>query len=129
MKIEQKFRVWDNENNCMINYNEDNTLFIPCNLGVLYLDSGIRQNRYSILDFPVMQFTGLTDMNGDNSKEVYGGDILYNSDRKEYQEVLYNEEKARWDVRYSHGEQRSLADAIGNLNIVAGNKFENPELL
>ena len=80
-------------------------------------------------DIITRQFTGLTDNNGTESKEVYGGDILYNADRDEYQEVIYNESEARWDVRYSHGEQRSLADAIGNLNIVAGNIHLNPELL
>lgn len=75
------------------------------------------------------EFTGMQDNNGTRSVDVFGGDILYNSDRQEHQEVIYNEDEARWGVRYSHGEQRNLADAIGNLNTVVGNIHENPELL
>lgn len=80
-------------------------------------------------DVELMQFTGLSDSNGKESKEVYGGDILYNLDRKEYQEVVYNKQEAMWDVRYSHGEQRRLSEAISNLNTVAGNIYQNPYLL
>lgn len=112
-------------------YDEDNKLTIPCSLGVLWLNPSIEDNNYVIKKdhFIMMEFAGLTDNNGTESKEVYDGDILYNSDRNEYQEVIYNEDEARWDVRYSHGEQRSLADAIGNLNTVAGNIFQNKDLI
>lgn len=126
-----KFRAWHKKQKRFINLNGVEISFKGClSVGEIYMvyEQGVLKS-YPITDIELMQFTGLSDNNGLESKEVYGGDILYNSDRDEYQEVIYNEDEARWDIRYAHGEQRSLADAIGNLNIVAGNIHQNPELL
>ena len=112
-----KFRAWDKANKIM---------HTPITLDeIMSLFSG----RNVLNDVEWMQYTGLKDKNGNKSRELYKSDILYNSDREEYQVIVWNEHEARWDVRYSHGEQRSLADAIGNLNTYAGNIHENPELL
>lgn len=123
MKRESKFRAWDHKNNCMINYDEDNTLMVPCNLGVLFLDPGIEQNRYSILDFPVMQYTGLKD---NNSKEAYHKDIIQTSVLKKIYVIEWNfemfgfyNERQIWIPLYKY---RGLFEVIGNIH-------SNPELL
>lgn len=90
---------------------------------------------------PLMQFIGLSDMNG---KEIYEGDIICN-----YQ---YQEWDWRGVIKFSHGifgaewlsniknqsmvgswgqrhNLRKLDDDILERNIVIGNIYENPELL
>ena len=74
---ESKYRAWDNINNTMLIYEEDNKLMIPCSLGVMWLNPSIEENNYVIKkeNFIMMHFTGLTDKTG-TGKEVYKGDLF-----------------------------------------------------
>ena len=114
-----KFRAWDTEENKMIDWGE---LIGYCDIDYLFSGGELRaNNEHSNFNYPIaMQFTGLLDV---NAKEIYEGDIV---------ETVNN------DGQYFFSEVKYVIDAfcIGLHTLssyehltVAGNIYENPELL
>ncbi|WP_372486984.1 YopX family protein [Lactiplantibacillus plantarum] len=102
-----KFRAWDNECNVIRDYDEL---------------KGLTLDALDASDFELEQFTGLTDVNGN---EIYEGDVLEN---RKYRSI----------VKFARG--KFLADVVGTISRfdlidethgskVIGNVHENPELL
>lgn len=102
MRREIKFRAWDNINNAFV-YSGFPPSF-----------SFWKWYEYSP-DSPLMEFSGLTDLNG---REIYEGDILTNRDG------------IKREVYFSEGMFRVTPNTlITYFDVKIGNKFENPELL
>lgn len=73
-------------------------------------------------DLKIMQYTGLKDK---NNKEIYEGDILFESSGEEYFKVVFEDGSFRAeDDKYS----LDLED-YAHICEVVGNIYENPELL
>ena len=130
-----KFRAWDKENKCWINYAITNDLTI-------FYDKRTRCTHHKDKDrFVLMQSTGLKDKNG---VEIFEGDILLSTASEN------QEDWRKWRVHYADG--RFLIDykqipkdkrKRKNLEVedlcednvwlygleVIGNIYENPELM
>ena len=133
MNRDIKFRVWDTFTEKMVatGYHVigETTCFSMVeqwarmypNLGENWL---LRLN-----DFVEMQYTGLKDK---NSKEIYEGDILQDSQGLEYK-VIFDENYARFSMEITKGlpKPASYNTQIWESKIVKilGNIFENPSLL
>lgn len=73
-------------------------------------------------DIELMQYTGLKDMKG---KEIYEGDILFETFREEYFKVVFENGSFRAEV-----DEYSLdLEDYANICEVVGNIYENPELI
>lgn len=126
-----KFRAWDGETRTM---HED--------VGVYRNRITARDNESLLLgrhDYPLMQFTGLTDKNG---KEIYEGDVL----RMKPAVWTYSEHLLEiiWEEKYATFQamtRATLGHAPGTAKVgtpysmslsaqmeVIGNIYENPEL-
>lgn len=122
MKRELKFR-----GRCVVTGNWSYGYYYPSKGNHIIRDSEDKETI--VMPESVGEFSGLRDINGDKSQELYDGDILYNEDRDEYQEIFYNAEKAMYCVRYPHGEEKPLIEGVGNLNTKAGNIYEHGHLI
>ncbi len=77
----------------------------------------------------VGQYTGLKDKNG---TKIFEGDILkfINSDNEtSYYDVVYLEADCRWIIRENGIYQDVLDEFVERYMTVAGNIYDNPELL
>lgn len=119
------FRAWDGERMIYRGLHDRNwyTEYLG---GKLVKDTHPDDNHF----LKVMQFTNRYDAEL-GGKEVFENDIIENCDTKELQIVYWNKDEAAWYCRYINDEKRivSLADSLGNLNVVIGNMYENSELL
>ena len=122
-----KFRAWDKKYGKMC----DLTLLglhcsfdaNPAVYGVWSAERTEKVAHYS--DVELMQFTGLFDEDG---TEIYEGDILEDdADGLSYDVVEWNDKYAGWTTRSWYA-PKDLADSA-KLHRVAGNIYENPELL
>ena len=120
---EVKYRVWDKENKEMIPWErlhiefEDGftTIWIPENKAV----------KKALLDFELMQYTGLKDKNG---IEIYEGDVVRVMDST-LATVKYSDDRGAY---YLDCEKK-----IGDVGLICqydtikrvGNVYETPELL
>ena len=68
------------------------------------------------------EYTGLKDENG---KEIYEGDILFESFREEYLKVAFK----NWSFRAECDEYSLKLEDFADIFEVVGNIYENPELL
>lgn len=109
---EIKFRAWDKEDK---NYNYDwHTL--------TYDDVyGESLNEFFLFERVVFeQYTNLDDING---REIYEGDIVFDTRAKDYNVVKFH--KGAWTFNSSN----DLVGYFDNELKVVGNIHENPELL
>ncbi|WP_248846835.1 YopX family protein [Lactiplantibacillus plantarum] len=120
-----KFRAWNGYRKIMADYvsaiQNGDTQGTPSSVNVI-VDGKNETWDIKNDDVELLQFTGLTDMNG---KDIYEGDILEN---RKYRSI----------VKFASG--KFLADVVGTINKfdligethgskVIGNVHENPELL
>lgn len=136
---EYKFRVWDTENKEMLKVQEldfEDTFYG----GRLSIRTDQYNDYFDIEDMILMQYTGLKDKNG---KEIYEGDILeLNKDgrifygtsdgllAKKYQLVGFKD-GAFMTCRNKHliDDYDTYLWIISKYSTVAGNIYDNPELL
>lgn len=113
--MENKFRVWDKEENRMISHEE---IRVP-------LHERIFSNLFKIERYIYLQFTGFVDSEG---VEIYKGDFI-DSYQNDYQptEVYWDEQLGSWATSNYHS-QLALCDSMQVGIKVLGNKYENPEL-
>ena len=111
---EIKFRAWGKINKEMFNVKSIN-----------FQERRIYRNTVSYCkfnDIELMEYTGLKDMDG---KEIYEGDILFESFREEYFKVVFENGSFRAEA---DGYSLDLED-YDDICEVVGNIYENPELL
>jgi len=123
-----KFRFWGK-------FGELNEEKDECENEMLYGDRFCFSEHAPINDlfadksFVAMQFTGLTDKNGN---EIYEGDVLSNSTGKIDKVIFYENGffgKSKSNMGKNHYWYNPLcADYIKNKEVI-GNIYENPELL
>nr|DAV27943.1 MAG TPA: YopX protein [Caudoviricetes sp.] len=121
---EIKFRAWDRFKQRWSNYkiNDDTVYFMDKNTGVWY---GSYNKRYK--DFNLMQYTGLKDMRG---KEIYEGDVLFESFGERYYKVVFENGSFRAEFEGDFEEYSfDLIDVVAQGCEVVGNIYENPELI
>lgn len=111
---EIKFRAWDKSNKEMnniesINFQERR----------VYKDI-VSYRKFN--DIELMEYTGLKDMKG---KEIYEGDILFESSSEEYFKVVFENGSFRAEA---DGYSLDLED-YDDICEVVGNIYENPELM
>lgn len=118
-----KFRVWDKENECWLNFGY--TKFYRKEDGE---PDTIFKFDFSV-NYIVEQYTGLIDK---NDKEIYEGDIITHIDRKyrdgsdRIYKVIWSEEQFSF-IALASGEYVWLS-AMEGCEVI-GNIHENPELL
>ena len=111
---EIKFRTWDKLNKEMFNIES-----INFQERRVYKDA-VSYSKFN--DIELMQYTGLKDMDG---KEIYEGDILFESFREEYFKVVFENGSFRAEA---DGYSLDLED-YDDICEVVGNIYENPELM
>lgn len=126
-----KFRCWDKEEKRM--YND----VMVGNSGTFVILSYTKQTKETDFEWTntardiqefnnnfLMQFTGLNDCNG---VEVYEGDIIHNTDTGENATVVYKDDGF---ITFYHDKKSfQLFHTLENLYTVAGNIYQNPELV
>lgn len=127
-----KFRVWDKNNEKMLNWKE---LDLTKELGedeiTIFEPTG--QFAQPMYFYETMQSTGLKDKNG---VDIYEGDIVefkypYDKRIKTKGIIVWNDNKACFGISMKETtEQYELYRITAeNYLTVIGNKFQNPELL
>lgn len=104
-----KFRAWDKDKKRMYSWED-------YKLDVLALVIQPSQ------EYPIMQFTGLLDKNG---KEIYEGDISWDSEYEEYGKIYFDDGCFCYEhdnVIEQLGEWHDSIEVIGNI-------YQNPDLL
>ena len=111
---EIKFRIWDKLNKEIINIESIN-----------FQERRVYKNDVSYRNFndtELMEYTGLKDMKG---KEIYEGDILFESFGEKYYKVVFENGSFRAEV-----DEYSLdLEDYANICEIVGNIYENPELM
>ena len=78
-------------------------------------------------DIELIQYTGLKDMKG---KEIYEGDILFESFGEKYYKVVFENGSFRAEFEGDFEEHSfDLIDVVAQGCEVVGNIYENPELI
>lgn len=119
---EIKFRAWVKDRKAifeviLINYATKKVSYLLERVGHLL---NIVHEEFN--DIELMQYTGLKDMKG---KEIYEGDILFETFREEYFKVVFENGSFRAEV-----DEYSLdLEDYAQICEVVGNIYENPELM
>lgn len=111
---EIKFRAWDKSNKEMFNVE-----IIDFQKRQVYKDT-VSYCKFENIE--LMQYTGLKDM---REKEIYEGDILFESFGEEYFKVVFEDGSFRLET----GECSLPLKEYAHICEVVGNIYKNPELL
>ena len=116
---EIKFRTWDKINKDMFNVESIN-----------FQERRVYKDTVSYREFndiELMQYTGLKDK---NNKEIYEGDILFESFGERYYRVIFENGSFRAEFKGDFEEYSfDLIDVVAQGCEVIGNIYENPELM
>ena len=134
---EIKFRVYLDEMYYQNKYNEYDTNLV----GIDFLNKTVTFSEYADYEerpivkysfdennilykkgLKIMQYTGIKDKNG---KEIYEGDIVFESSGKEYFKVVFEDGSFRLESE----EYSLLLKNYAHICEVVGNIYENPELI
>jgi hypothetical protein len=116
---EIKFRAWDKLNKEMFNVE-----IIDFQEKKVYRDT-VSYRKFN--DIELMQYTCLKDMRG---KEIYEGDILFESFGEKYYKVVFENGSFRAEFEGDFEEHSfDLIDVVAQSCEVVGNIYENPELM
>ena len=97
-----------------------------------YIYNDYENNRQEIVgayfeDIELMQYTGLKDK---SNKEIYEGDILFESFGEKYYKVIFENGSFRAEFDGDFEEHSfDLIDVVAQGYEVVGNIYENPELI
>jgi uncharacterized phage protein (TIGR01671 family) len=116
MNREIKFRAWDAEKQVM---RDDFIIYNgwPC---FVEIDAS-----FVPLDWPLVQYTGLKDMDG---KEIYEGDIYHMGDPKIIYVVVWHDTGLIGRQEGTKSSYAGITHWQDKINII-GNIYKNPELL
>lgn len=116
---EIKFRAWDKLNKEMFNVE-----IMDFQERKVYRDT-VSYRKFE--DIELMQYTVLKDM---REKEIYEGDILFESFGEKYYKVVFENGSFRAELEGDFEEYSfDLIDVVAQGCEVLGNIYENPELL
>ncbi|KGE61631.1 YopX family protein [Fusobacterium periodonticum] len=116
---EIKFRAWDKINKDMFNVES-----INFQERRVYKDT-VSYRKFEDID--LMQYTGLKDK---NNKEIYEGDILFESFGERYYKVVFKNGNFRTEFEgYFDEYSFDLIDVVLDLCEINGNIYENSELM
>ena len=116
---EIKFRVWDKINKDMFNVES-----INFQERRVYKDT-VSYRNFEAID--LMQYTGLKDK---NNKEIYEGDILFESFGERYYKVVFENGSFRAEFKGDFEEYSfDLIDVVAQSCEVIGNIHENSKLM
>ena len=124
---EIKFRAWVKEKKAifevvLINYVTKKVTYLLERVGHLL---SIRDAKFN--DVELMQYTGLKDK---NNKEIYEGDILFESFGERYYKVVFENGGFRAEFKGDFDEHSfDLIDVVAQGCEIVGNIYENPELM
>ena len=124
---EIKFRAWVKEKKAifeviLIDYVTKKVTYLLERVGHLL---SIRDAKFN--DVELMQYTGLKDK---NNKEIYEGDILFESFGERYYKVVFENGGFRAEFKGDFEEHSlDLIDVVAQGCEIVGNIYENPELM
>lgn len=127
MNRDIKFRAWVKDRKAifevvLINYVTKKVTYLFERVGHLL---NIRHEKFN--DIELMQYSGLTDM---MEKEIYEGDILFESFGERYYKVVFLNGSFRAEFEGDFEEHSfDLIDVVAQGCKIVGNIYENPELL
>lgn len=127
MNRDIKFRAWVKDRKAifevvLINYVTKKVTYLFERVGHLL---NIRHDKFN--DVELMQYSGLTDM---MEKEIYEGDILFESFGERYYKVVFENGSFRAEFEGEFEEHSfDLIDVVAQGCKIVGNIYENPELL
>lgn len=127
MNRDIKFRAWVKDRKAifeviLIDYVSKKITYLLERVGHLL---NIRHDKFN--DVELMQYSGLTDM---MEKEIYEGDILFESFGERYYKVVFENGSFRAEFEGDFEEHSfDLIDVVAQGCKIVGNIYENPELI
>ncbi len=124
---EIKFRAWVKDRKAIfevisIDYVSKKVTYIVERTGHLL---NIRHDKFN--DVELMQYTGIKDK---DNKEIYEGDILFESFGERYYKVVFENGSFRAEFKGDFEEYSfDLIDVVAQGCEIVGNIYENPELI
>ena len=124
---EIKFRAWVKDKNAifevvLINYVTKKVTYLLERVGHLL---SIRDAKFN--DVELMQYTGLKDK---NNKEIYEGDILFESFGERYYKVVFENGGFRAEFKGDFDEHSfDLIDVVAQGCEIVGNIYENSKFI
>jgi len=120
MNREFEFRAWLTKYNKMVN-------IYSWNIWQEYFMCREYDSEFYLEETPIMQYTGLKDT---WEKEIYEGDILFESFGEKYYKVIFENGSFRAEFKGDFEEYSfDLIDVVAQGCEVVGNIYENPELI